>query len=177
MEFEELVRTRCMVRAFRPDPVPEELIEKLLSQAVRAPSAGNLQAWEFVVVQEPERRRRLAEAAVRQTFVAEAPVVIVACRNMERNAAKYGGRGRDFYNVIDVSLASMVILLAAHNEGLGACFVGAYLDREVSRILGLPEHVRPVGIIPIGWPAESPTPTERMAPAQVAHYERFGQRR
>jgi nitroreductase len=177
MEFEELVRKRCMVRAFRPDPVPEELIEKLLRSAVRAPSAGNLQAWEFVVVQEPETKRRLAEAAVRQMFVAEAPLVIVACRNMERNAGKYGGRGRDFYNLIDVSFASLTILLAAHNEGLGACFVGAYLDNEVSRILRLPEHVRPLGVIPIGWPAEAATVTERMPLAEVVHSERFGQQR
>jgi nitroreductase len=177
MEFEDLVRKRCMVRAFRPDPVPDDLIEKLLSSAVRAPSAGNLQAWEFVVVREPETKRRLAEAAVGQMFVAEAPVVIVTCRNMERNAEKYGGRGRDFYNFIDASFASLMILLAAQNEGLGACFVGAYRDDEISRILGLPEHARPVGIMPIGWPAEAPTMTERMAPAEVVHYERFGQRR
>jgi len=174
MEFEDLVRERAMMRAFRPDPVPEELIQKLLRSAVRAPSAGNLQAWEFIVVQEPERKRRLAEAALGQMFVAEAPVVIVACRNMERNAGKYGGRGRDFYNLIDTSFASLMILLAAHNEGLGACFVGAYRDEEVSRILGLPDHARPVGIMPIGGPAEAVTVTERMPLAEVVHYERFG---
>lgn len=177
MEFQELVRKRCMVRAFRPDPVPEELIEKLLMSAVRAPSAGNLQAWEFVVVREPETKRRLGEAAVRQMFVAEAPVVIVACRNMERNAEKYGGRGRDFYNLIDASFASLMILLAAHNEGLGACFVGAYLDEEVSRILGLPEYVRTLGIMPIGWPGEAATVSERLPLAEVVHFERFGQQR
>jgi len=177
MEFEDLVRERAMMRAFRPDPVPEELIQKLLRSAVRAPSAGNLQAWEFIVVQEPERKRRLAEAALGQMFVAEAPVVIVTCRNMERNARRYGDRGRHFYNLIDASFASLMILLAAHNEGLGACFVGAYRDEEVSRILGLPEHARPVGIIPIGWPAAAATVTERMPLAEVVHYERFGQRR
>jgi nitroreductase len=177
MEFEELVRKRGMVRAFRPDPVPEELIQKLLRSAVRAPSAGNLQAWEFVVVQEPETKRRLAQAAVGQTFVTEAPVVIVTCRNLERNVGRYGGRGRHFYNLIDASFASLMILLTAHNEGLGACFVGAYRDDDVSRILGLPEHVRPVGIIPIGWPAEAVTVTERLPLAEVVHYERFGQRR
>jgi nitroreductase len=177
MEFEELVRNRGMMRAFRPGPVPEELIEKLLRSAVRAPSAGNLQAWEFVVVRGSETKRRLAEAALGQMFVAEAPVVIVTCRNLERNAGKYGGRGRDFYNLIDASFASLTILLAAHNEGLGACFVGAYRDDEVSRILGLPGHARPVGIMPIGWPAEAPTVTERMPPAEVVHYEWFGQQR
>jgi len=177
MEFEDLVRERAMMRAFRPDPVPEELIQKLLRSAVRAPSAGNLQAWEFIVVREEERKRRLAEAALGQMFVAEAPVVIVTCRNLERNARRYGDRGRHFYNLIDASFASLMILLAAHNEGLGACFVGAYRDEEVSRILGLPEHARPVGIMPIGWPAEAATVTERMPLAEVVHSERFGQQR
>ncbi len=177
MELQELVRKRGMVRAFRPDPVPEELVEKLLRNAVRAPSAGNLQAWEFVVVEEPVAKRRLAEAALGQMFVAEAPVVIVTCRNLERNAGRYGDRGRHFYSLIDASFASLMILLSAHAEGLGACFVGAYRDDEVSRILGLPEHVRPVGIIPIGWPAEPVTVSERLPLAEVLHHERFGQRR
>ncbi len=177
MGFDDLVGSRSSIRAFRPETIPPDLLDKLLRSAVRAPSAGNLQAWEFVVVQEPETKRRLAEAAMEQMFIAEAPLVIVTCRNLERNARRYGDRGRHFYSLIDASFASLMILLAAHNEGLGACFVGAYRDDEVSRILGLPEHARPVGIIPIGWPAESVTATERMAPAEVVHYERFSQRR
>jgi len=177
MEFQELVRKRRMVRAFRPDPVPEELVQKLLGNAVRAPSAGNLQPWEFIVVRDDETKRRLAKAALSQMFLAEAPVVIVTCRDVERNAWHYGDRGRHFYSLLDVSCATMMILLTASNEGLGACWVGAYHDEEVSRILALPEHVRPVALISVGWPAETPTPTERIPPAEVLHYERFGQRR
>ena len=173
MEFEELIRRRSMIRAFRPDPVPQELVDKLLRNAVRAPSAGHLQPWEFIVVREEETKRRLAEAALDQMFIAQAPVVIVTCRNLERNAWRYGDRGRHFYSLIDASFASLMILLTARNEGLGACFVGAYQDEEVGRILGLPEHVRSVGIIPIGWPDEGPTKAERIPPAQVVHWERF----
>lgn len=174
MEFDELIRERRSVRAFRPDPVPEETIEKLLAAAVQAPSAGNLQAWEFVVVRDREAKRRLARAALEQTFVAEAPVVIVTCRNLLRNSFRYGGRGRDFYSLVDASCASMVLLLAAQNEGLGACFVGAYRDAEVSRVLGLPGHVRPVGIIPMGHPAESPQAVERLPLSEVVRRETFG---
>jgi nitroreductase len=177
MEFEELVRKRGMVRAFRPDPVPDELIQKLLGNAVRAPSAGNLQPWEFIVVRDDESKRRLAKAALSQMFLAEAPVVIVTCRDVERNAWSYGDRGRHFYSLSDVSCATMMILLTAGNEGLGACWVGAYRDEEVSRILGLPERVRPVALVSVGWPAEESTATERIPLAEVVHYERFGQRR
>ena len=176
MEFEELVRRRSMIRAFRPDPVPDELVRKLLRNAVRAPSAGNLQPWEFIVVRDEETKRRLAEAALRQMFLAEAPVVIATCRNLERNARRYGDRGRHFYSLIDASFATLMILLTARNEGLGACLVGAYQDEEVWRILGLPEHVRSVGLVGVGWPAEPATRAERIPLAEVVHRERFGGR-
>jgi len=177
MEFEELVRRRSMIRAFRPEPVLEELVLKLLRHAIRAPSAGHLQPWEFVVVRDPDTRRRLAKAALGQMFIAEAPVVIVTCRDVERNAWRYGDRGRQRYSLIDASFASLMILLAARNEGLGACFVGAFKDEEVSHILGLPEHVQPVGIIPIGWPAEGPTKAEHIPIREVVHWEHYGSRR
>ena len=177
MEFQDLVRRRGMVRAFRPDAVPEELVRKLLGNAVRAPSAGNLQPWEFIIVRDEETKRRLAQAALGQTFLAEAPVVIATCRNMERNAGRYGDRGREFYSLIDASFATLMILLTARNEGLGACLVGAYRDEEVWRVLGLPEHVRSVGLVGVGWPAEPATKAERIPLAEVVHRERFGQER
>lgn len=176
MDFDQLIRDRRSVRAFRPDAVPDETVDRLLAAAVLAPSAGNLQAWEFVVVREDETKRRLAKAALGQTFVAEAPVVIVTCRNLTRNALRYGARGRDFYSLIDASCASMLLLLAAQDEGLGACFVGAYRDSEVSRALGLPRHIQPVGIIPLGWPAESPPALSRLPLPEIVHRETFGNR-
>ncbi len=177
MEFQEVVEKRASVRAFRPDPVADALVEKLLRNAVRAPSAGNLQPWEFIVVRDEETKRRLAQAALEQMFLAEAPVVIVTCRDVERNAWRYGDRGRDFYSLVDVSCATHMILLTASNEGLGACIVGAYDDDEVSRILSLPEAVRPVGLVAVGWPAEEPAPSERIPLEQVVHEERFRRER
>ena len=176
MEFEELIRKRGMVRAFRPDPVPEELLQRLLRNAVRVPSAGNLQPWEFIVVRDGATKRRLAEAALGQMFLAEAPLVIATCRNLERNARRYGDRGRHFYSLIDASFATLMILLTARNEGLGACLVGAYNDEAVWGILGLPEHVRSVGLVGVGYPAEPATKAERIPLAELVHPERFGQR-
>lgn len=155
MSFAAVVRRRAMVRAYKPDPVPEQTIRRLLQYAVRAPSAGNLQPWEFILVRSAENRDKLAKAALGQTWVATAPLIIATCANIQRSAQRYGARGT-FYSLIDTAFASLLILLGAVERGLGACFVGAYDPEEVTKILALPEHVRPVGLITIGYPAESP---------------------
>ena len=153
--FASIVKRRAMIRAYKNDPVPEELIQRLLEYAVRAPSAGNLQPWEFIIIQDPEVRAQLATAAFEQTSVATAPVIIAKCADIQRMGEKYGTRG-SFYSLVDTSFASLLILLGVVEQGLGACFVGAYDPVEVAKILGLPEHVRPVGLITIGYPAEPP---------------------
>ncbi len=154
--FASVVKRRAMIRVYKNDSVPEELIQRLLEYAVQAPSAGNLQPWEFIVVQDPDVRSQLATAAFEQTSVATAPVIIATCADIQRMGKKYGTRG-SFYSLVDTSFASLLILLGVIEQGLGACFVGAYDPVEVAKILGLPEHVRPVGLITIGYPAERPS--------------------
>jgi nitroreductase len=105
--------------------------------------------------------------------VEEAPVLIVACSNTSRSVGRYGERGREFYSIIDGAFASLLILLTATNEGLGASFVGAFNDKKVSEILGLPEHVRPIGIIALGYPGEKPARLERIQRDRLVHYERW----
>lgn len=173
MEFDRLVARRHMTRAFKPTPVPEEKIEKILHHAVRAPSAGHLQPWEFILIRDRDIKMRLAEAALQQYFLAEAPVVIATCANTRRSASRYGERGVHFYSLIDTAFASLLIQLTAINEGLGCCFVGAFHDEEISRILGLPNWVRPVGLIGIGYPAERAERYPRIPIQKVLHHERW----
>jgi nitroreductase len=153
--LEDLLARRRMVRRFTAEPVSEAQVRRLLAAARRAPSAGNTQPWAFVVVRERKTRRALARAALGQTFVAEAPVAIVACADAARARSRYGARG-DHYSVVDTAFASMCLLLAVVEEGLGACFVGALDEGAVARILGLPARVRPLAVIPVGHPAERP---------------------
>lgn len=108
-----------------------------------------------------------------QEHVEEAPVLIVVCSNTARSVARYGQRGKEFYSAIDGAFASMLILLTATNEGLGAGFVGAFDDEKISEILALPVDVRPVGIIALGYPAERPPRLERIAKEKLVHYERW----
>jgi len=173
MEFDQVIRKRHMVRAYQPRPVEEEKIRKILRNAHRAPSAGFKQPQEFIVVRDPKVKEALARAALYQMFIAEAPVVIVVCSDTSRPAERYGSRGVHFYSIIDGAFAAMIILLTVVNEGLGCCFVGAFHDDQVSQVLGLPDYVRPIGIIPIGYPAEGPQKYRRIPLERIVHYDRW----
>jgi nitroreductase len=172
--FAWVVKHRGMVRTYKTDPVPEEKIQRLLQYAVRAPSAGNLQPWEFIVVKNPDVRTQLTKAAMNQNAVATAPVTIVTCADIQRMGSQYGARG-SFFSLVDASFASLLILLGAVEQDLGACFIGSYTPEEVAKVLGLPPHVRPVGLITIGYPAERPQkPKNKKIPlSKLVHTDKW----
>ncbi|HEX7033250.1 MAG TPA: nitroreductase family protein [Nitrososphaera sp.] len=175
MELDQVIRRRKMIRKYQKRDVPEQLIDKLIDNASRAPSAGHTQVQEFIIVKDMETKRKLRLASVNQEHVEQAPVLIVVCSNTSRSVGRYGRRGIEFYSVVDGAFASMLILLTATNEGLGAGFVAAFDDDKVSEILGLPEDgsVRPVGIIAIGYPDEEPSGLGRIARDRIVHWERW----
>ena len=170
--LESLLSRRRMVRRFKTDRVPSGAIRRLLAAAVRAPSAGHTQPWEFVIVRNARRRTELAEAASGQMFVAAAPVVIVACFDTSRASSKYQ-EFAELYGIIDTAFASLCMLFAVAETGLGACFVGAVDRPRVARILALPPQVRVLAVIPIGYPAESPRRMRVRRPREVVHLERW----
>jgi nitroreductase len=173
MDVLEAIKGRRSIRAFKSQNIPEEIVEKLIEAARWAPSAGNIQPWEFVVVRKPETKRRLAEAALGQTFIEEAPVVIVVCANENRSMQGYGMRGKTLYCIQDAAAATQNILLTAYSLGLGACWVGAFKEEEAKEILRVPSGVRPLVIIPVGYPDEAPTPRNRRPINQITHHESF----
>lgn len=156
----DVIKERRSVRRFKPEEVPRATIENLLEAAILAPSAGNLQPWFFVVVLNEALRQKLAEAAG-QPFIAKAPACIVVCAEPERSAYRYGKRGRELYCIQDTAAAIENILLAATGLGLGACWVGAFDEVRVSSILELKPGLRPVAMLPIGYPAEDKVATPR----------------
>ncbi len=175
MELKECLRLiyeRVSIRKYKSDPVPDELILELLKAGNAAPSAGNLQARDFVVVKNPETKKKIAKAALEQMFIASAPVVIVVCANYPRSMRIYGERGK-LYAEQDATAAVENILLAAHALGLGAVWVGAFYENAVSKILDLPEFVRPIAIIPVGWPDEKPAKRSRYPVEELTHWERW----
>ena len=173
-EFDSVVKKRKMVRQYiQVKPIPQGIIDKLIANAHRAPSAGHTQVQEFIIVQDPLIKDKLGKSALNQEQVFNAPLLIVVCSNTSRSVGRYGERGRNFYSIIDSAFASMLILLTAVNEGIGACFVGAFLDDKISEILELPKYVKPIGIITLGYPAEKPGKFKRIDISKLVHYEKY----
>lgn len=156
MDFFEVIKNRRCVRKFLNKKVSDEKIKILLEAATLAPSAGNLQSWYFVVVKDNEIKKKLVKASFFQKFISSAPVVIIAYADTKRNSLVYGKRGRELYAVQDVTIASQNIFLTATALGLGACWVGAFNENKVQEILSLKKHLRPIAIMPIGYPAQTP---------------------
>jgi len=173
MDVLEAIKGRRSIRAFKSKAVSTEIVEKLIDAARWAPSAGNIQPWEFIIVRNPEIKRNLAKAALNQSFIEEAPVVIVVCADEIRSSQGYGVRGKTLYCIQDTAAATQNIHLAAYSLGLGTCWVGAFNEEEARKILEIPQGVRPVAIIPVGYPAEKPPARNRRPLNQIIHYEKF----
>ncbi|RLI15860.1 nitroreductase family protein [Candidatus Bathyarchaeota archaeon] len=173
MDVLEAIKGRRSIRAFKSQAVSTEIVEKLIDAARWAPSAGNIQPWEFIIVRNPEIKRNLAKAALNQSFIEEAPVVIVVCADEIRSSQGYGVRGKTLYCIQDAAAATQNIHLVAYSLGLGTCWVGAFNEEEARKILEIPEGVRPVAIIPVGYPAEKPPARNRRPLNQIIHYEKF----
>jgi nitroreductase len=173
MDVFEAVKRRRSVRAFKKDDVASEDVEKLIDAAVWAPSAGNIQPWEFVIIRKPDIKKRLAAAAWEQAFIEQAAVVIVVCANENRSSKRYGDRGKSLYCIQDTAAAVQNIHLAAYSLGLGTCWVGAFKEQEVGRILNVPQGIRPVAIVPVGYAAELASPRSKRPMDEVVHYETF----
>jgi len=170
MELKEAIEKRRSVRSFVDRDVEIGDIVEILRYANLAPSAGNLQARDFVIVRDERLRRSLSRAALNQEFVAEAPVDIVVCANLRR-ISPYGARGINLYCIQDSAASIEHILLLALEYGLSTCWVGAFDERRVSEVLGLPNYARPVAIIPIGYPKQIPKPTPRIEIDKLIHVD------
>ncbi|HEY3283143.1 MAG TPA: nitroreductase family protein [Armatimonadota bacterium] len=173
MELFELFAARRSVRAFETREVEEGKLSRILEAVNSAPSAGNLQGYGVVVVRDPEARARLAKAAGGQGFLTQAPVVLVFCADARRSGERYGPRGEGLYCVQDATIACTYAMLAARDLGLATVWVGAFFDDAVSEVIGIAPPLRPVAMLPIGYPAEAPSPRPRRPLGELTHQERW----
>lgn len=167
MNVFEAIRARRSIRRYQNKPVEIEKMNQILDAARRAPSAKNWQDWRFVVVRESAIRLQLAEAACGQKFVAEAPVVIACCTVKPDYLLQCG----QSLGTIDVSIAIDHMTLAAVALGLGTCWVGAFYEERVKQILEIPESVRIVELLTLGYPSENPAPRLRKSLEEIVFYE------
>lgn len=173
MDLSEAIKGRRSIRNFKPDKVSKKDVERLIDAAVSAPSAGNIQPLELVVARKPEIRRKLVEAAYGQSFIEEAPVVIVVCANEDRSSQRYGVRGKTLFCLQDTAAATQNMLLTAYSLGLGTCWVGAFKEEEVREALKIPMGIRPVAIVPVGYPGISASARQKRSMERVVHRETF----
>ncbi len=169
MEFFELIQHRRSIRKYKPDKISPEVLEKIYKAIRLAPSAGNLQAYEVFLVEDRQRLRELARAAFGQEFIAEAAVALVFCADPEQAASRYGSRGRSLYALQDATIACTFAHLAAADLGLASVWIGAFDDAAVWQAIGSPKGLKPVAILPLGYPAETPPPTARRHWKQFVH--------
>jgi nitroreductase len=170
MTVREAIETRKSVRSWKDRPVPDDVLQRVMDAARVAPSARNQQEWRFVVVRDAELRARLSEAAGGDRFIAEAPVVLVACAETDGRRMRCGHPAF----LVDVSIALDHIALAAVEEGLGTCWIGGFDVDAVRSAVGIPNDIEVVELMPLGYPADPhPAKKRRLSLEQIVRFERW----
>lgn len=161
MDFNELSQSRRSIRNFKQKEISKEDIIKVVKAAQSAPSAGNCQPWHFFIVSDKSIQTEIKNACGNQEFMLSAPVFIVVCADIHRSENRYGERGKNLYCIQDTAAAIQNLLLCAKSLGLGTCWCGAFDEKKISEIMKLQKDMRPVAIIPVGYPVNEPVPTRR----------------
>ena len=169
MDVLKAIRKRRSIRNFQKKDIDGEIVDKLIDSLIWAPSAGNLQARKFFFIKDTKLKEKIVSAALDQEFIAAAPLVIVGCTD-NKISKKYGNRGVYLYAIQDVAASIMGMMLVAHENGLGTVWVGAFIEEEVSELLNLPENLRPVAIVPVGYPSKIQTPPPRVSKNEAVEF-------
>lgn len=169
MDVRKAIQTRQSIRAYDPREVEEDKLERVLDSGRLSPSAGNRQERRFVVVRNARIRQLLSEAAKNQKFVAEAPVVIAAC-SVETEYVM--ACGQPAYS-IDTAIAVDHMTLQTVEEGLGTCWIGAFDEKKVKEILNIPDSVRVVQLLALGYPSAVQSPRSRKSLKEVVMWEKW----
>ncbi|MCK4590038.1 MAG: nitroreductase family protein [Nanoarchaeota archaeon] len=167
----EFLKSRRSIRKFIPNkPVDWDSVSRCIEAARHAPSSGNLQNWKFIVVLEPDLKKAVAEAALQQWWIAEAPVVIIAIAEPDRAERYYGVRGERLYSIQNCAAATLNIMLEAHSLGLGTAWVSAFDEDALKRVLSIEDFARPQAIIPLGYAAEIPPVPPKFPIEQLVYF-------
>lgn len=170
MDFYELINYRRSIRAYEKKEVPEEKVTKILEAARLAPSAANKQPWHFIVIKDKATREKFKDAYSPEWFHT-APVIIGICGNPKQAwVRKYDNKN---YFDVDLAICFDHLTLAAANEGLGTCWIGAFKPEKVKEILNLPDEIQAVAFTPLGFPAEKGKEKVRKALSDIVHLDKW----
>jgi nitroreductase len=169
MEFQELIRARYSVRAYKPTPVEEEKLQQVLEAARLAPTAANRQPFRLIVIA-TEGREEEVQRIYSRKWLTQAPLVICACAVPAEGWVRMDGKP---YVDVDVTIAMDHLILAARALDLGTCWIADFDPAAAREVLGLPEGVEPVAFTPLGYPADQPRPKTRKSLSELVRYERW----
>lgn len=165
MDVTTAIRTRRSIRKYKRKDIPENVLKELLEAARTAPSAANRQAWELIVVKDPALKAELVPICKNQKFVEDCPVFLVALEDPEQKWSR-----------VDVAIMMDHITLAAHEKGLGTCWIGAFDKEKVGELLGVPTTRTVTVCLTVGYPEESPEARPRKPLEELVHHDRYGVR-
>ena len=172
MDVMDAIQNRRSIRSFTDQPVADELLHQILTAGTLAPSAGNMQAWEFLIIKDQAAKRKLVDTTdagrtarggvFTQEWIMQAPVVVVVCYDVKRMTGRYGSKGRNLMTIMDCMLCVENISLAAVNFGLGTCCVVGFNPDQLKMALPVPKEITPLLLLPLGYPLEQPEPSYRL---------------
>ncbi|KYG33747.1 nitroreductase family protein [Alkalihalobacillus trypoxylicola] len=177
------MENRLSCRSFIKKKIEKEILYDMIRAGTLAPSSGNMQPWEFVIIDNEETQSSIvaqtfagfySEQAPMQAWILEAPILLVACANYKRTKARYGDLANKWVE-IDTASAVQNILLAGVNYGVYGCWVGGFKEKSVSKLLKLPPYIKPIGLIPLGYPSFIGKPKYKMDPTWITHHNEYNQ--
>jgi len=173
MDAIDCMMTRRTCRKYQTLPVEWEKIGYILNAGRSAPSAGNLQNYKFVIVMDKDKRELLAELSSQQYWMINAPVHIIVCGDVSKEQRDFEEKGA-LYTVQDCSAVIENMLLAAHAQGLGTCWVGSFSEDDIRMNFGMSDSVRPLGIVTIGYPSGPPEIPPKKPLHTLTYFEKYG---
>lgn len=168
----DVIRNRSSIRTYKDEPLPKDALRSILEAARLAQSANNGQPWEFIVVTDSSMKKKLAQAADNQEFVGGAAAVIVCLVNPK--ASFPVGPFEGF--LIDLSIAIENMALTSWDLGIGSCWIGAFSEKKVKELLDVPENLRVMSLLTLGYPDEEPGAKYRKSLNEIVHYERYARK-
>lgn len=176
MDFDKCLENRRSIRKFKDKEVhPDDVIE-LIDAARKAPSAGNLQSWKFIIIKNQNIKNKVADACFQQNWISQAPIIIVVCANIDEVKRMYGVRGEMLYSIQNCALATQNILLKATEMGLCSSVISAFEEGMLKRILKIPDEARPQTIITVGYSDEFPPKKILHTIESMTYFDEYGGR-
>ncbi len=174
MNTQEAINARRSVRKYLDRPVEFEKITTILDAAIKAPSAGNLQGWRFLLVTDRNLIKEVSDCSIEQYWIQSAPILIIVCALPEKHEMYYGLRGKRLYNIQDCAAAIENILISATDQGLGSCWIGAFEEEKIRMLFNIPNSVRPQAIITLGYSDEIVKERQLMPIESNVYFNRYG---